>query len=358
MKIAGIYVETPFQLINAINIAKNFLKMDGCVLFLFEKMWQTDRKFQVSTSDPYIKGVYYIQSNKDVGRIKYHFWKIKGLLTGHNTDDYPIMCSYYKTKPIKMPKFSAIVCNKYDAHLADLYIRVYNYKLDVYIIEDGLGDYALDNSRFDLGYPKIFYWPEFYEKMHNQSILKAPTISLYDSEFIRIMNDIYSDSSKNEMENCKCVYFHQPYISEDKSIMKKIDEEENQIVQQLQNYFKEGFYIKLHPRDDLSLFPNCQKLNSNVPWEVMVLNKKNISDMLLVGGPSTTLVTPKITFDCEPYVLYLGVLFQYWKDFSTEDDGNNIDLLFNSIKQLYRNKEKFLIPESKIEVKNFINEIL
>ena len=354
---AGIYVETPYQLINAINVAKNYLNMDGCVLFLMEKMWQTDRKFRIISSDPFIKGIYYIQQYEYVGTIRYHLRWLKGIISGFRSSDYPYMCGYYKTKPRKMPKFSSIICNKYDSVIAKLYIEVYKRKTDVYVIEDGIGDYVSDYKKFDFGFKKIFYFSEFYEKVFNCSILQAPKISFGDIEMLNIIQSLYPKTNISKIKNCKCIYFHQPYVFEDPKKNKIVYATEKRIVYALRKKFNDCFYIKLHPRDDLSLFEGFNKLDSDIPWEAMIINQKGISDKLLVSGPSTTLVSPKITFNDEPSIIYLGEILDYWKELTDDITVEIINDFFRELKRQYSTPKKVMIPQNNNQFIRFLNSL-
>ena len=355
--LVGIYVETPYQLITSINIAKNYLHADGCYLFLMEQYYMTDRKFRIESTHPFIKGIYYIQDYNEVGAFKHHLLRIQGFLKGYPSKDYPNMCCYYKTKPPKMPFFSAIICNKYEVNLAKQYLNVLRRESEVYVIEDGVGDYVNPITDVDGTFKRIYYWSNLFNMVFHQNALQAPTISLKDNTIRSLLSDIFSlsETEIQKIRNVRCVYFHQPRDREDDPFADEIRESELEILNLLKNGFGNSFYIKLHPRDDLSIFPEFQKINSDIPWEAMLYYIDNPSDIVLVGLHSTTLITAKNTFDFEPYVVSTAGLFDYWKQGNSEEFIQRIEGVFDYLKRSYRNQSKVMMPKSLKELKTQLN---
>ena len=359
INLAGIYVETPYQLFNAINIAKNYLNVDGCFLFLMEDYYRTDRKFRIGeVKDDYIKGIYYIQDYTEIGTLRHHMLRFKGFLKGYGlSNDYVNMCCYYRTKPKKLPDFSAIICNKYDVHFASMYKKIYKKNPTVFIIEDGIGDYVMQPKAFGSEIKRMFYWSDLFNKNFTVNSLQAPIISKDNTSFAQIINSLFDFDSNSLPGKCKCVYFHQPIVSSNEIEKEKIEEQEEVLVKKLLIKYGDGFYIKLHPRDDLSLFPQYQKIKSEMPWEAMIINKNDVSDMILVGLHSTTLVSPKLTFDFEPYVISLEKMWRYWTIGSKKENVNRIDELFTDFKRLYRKTDKVIVPENEKELFDYIDRI-
>lgn len=338
--LVAIYVETPYQLLTSLNIAKNYLRADGCVLFLMEKMYLTDRKFRINGSHPFIKEIYCLQDYEEVGAFRHHLLRLQGILKGYPSKDYPNMCCYYKTKPKRMPAFSALICNKYEVKLANQYLRILRRKADVYVIEDGTGDYVNPPTKVDQEYRRIYYWSELFENTFKLKALKAPQVSMMDIDTKDIYTNIFSMSKEDiaKVRNCRCVYFHQPRDRENDKYEEIVKESELSILNLLKRKFGDSFYIKLHPRDDLSIFPEFKKINSDVPWEVMLYYIKNVNDLVLVGLHSTTLISPKNTFDFEPYVLSTSGIFDYWKKDNTTEFVERINNIFTYLRSCYTDK--------------------
>ena len=358
-KLVGIYVETPYQLITSINIAKNYLQADGCYLFLMEQYYMTERKFQIKSTHPFVKGIYYIQDYKEVGAVQHHLLRVRGLLKGYPSKEYPNMCCYYKTAPKKMPNFSALICNKYEVKLAKLYLDVLQRKSDVYVIEDGVGDYVNPTTEVEIAFKRIYYWPELFHQVFDQTALKAPLISLNDAKIKSVFTDIFYLSKVDIRKICsvQCVYFHQPRDLLDDPLVDEVREAELQVLHTLKNRFGDSFYIKLHPRDDMNIFPEFNKINSDIPWESMLYYVERPSNLVLVGLHSTALITAKSTFDIEPYVVSTTKLFDFWKYGNSRVFIERIEGVFDYLKKSYSDHSKVIMPKSLKELDDQIKNI-
>lgn len=350
--IVAIYVETPYQLITSLNIAVNYLHADGCYLFLMEQYYMTDRKFRIESKHAFIRGIYYIQDYVDVGAVKYHMLRLKGVIKGYKSKDYPNMCCYYKTKPRKMPFFSSLICNKYEVFMAKQYLKILHRNAQVYVIEDGMGDYVNPLTKIDEDFKRIYYWPDLFTHVFNKAALQAPRISLKENMIKSLFSEIFplKEDEINKIKNIRCVYFHQPRDRMDDPLFNEIQKSEFQVMSLLKSKFGESFCIKLHPRDDLNIFPEFQKINSDVPWEAMLYYIERPSDLVLVGLHSTTLITAKNTFGIEPYVISTSGLFDYWKQGNSEEFTQRIEQVFEYLKKQYNDKTKVMIPKTMSEL--------
>lgn len=347
-KLVGIYVETPYQLITSINIAKNYLQADGCYLFLMEQYYMTEKKFHIRSTHPFVEGIYYIQDYKEVGALQHHLLRVRGLLKGYPSKDYPNMCCYYKTSPKKMPNFCTLICNKYEVNLAKLYLDVLQRNADVYVIEDGVGDYVNPITKIDSTYKRIYYWPDLFNKAFHEKALQAPVISIKDKTIQTIFSDVFSlaEIEKQKIKNIRCVFFHQPRDRENDPLAEIIHESELTIMNLLKNRFGDSFFIKLHPRDKINIFPEFQKIESSVPWESMIYYIDDPSKLLLVGLTSTTLITAKNTFNLEPYIISTIGMFDYWKQGTSTEFISRMEDVFDYLKKSYDNHSKIIIPKS------------
>jgi len=70
-KMIAIIVETPYQLMNALNIVYSKYKGE-CMLFITKDMFMSNKKFIIETNNKYIKKVFYFR--KEAKKNKYN-WK-------------------------------------------------------------------------------------------------------------------------------------------------------------------------------------------------------------------------------------------------------------------------------------------
>ena len=102
--------------------------------------------------------------------------------------------------------------------------------------------------------------------------------------------------------------------------------------------------VKRHPKE---LVPNNPQLRyfdySNFPFEILFANKEK--SFLIVSYLSTAVITPKIIFNEEPYIvlLYKLVDSDYYLPKSDE--------LYGSLQSIYKNKNRIFIPNNVDELR-------
>jgi len=105
--------------------------------------------------------------------------------------------------------------------------------------------------------------------------------------------------------------------------------------------------IKKHPRDkSADYFDVKYSVNSKIPFEVETMGV-DMNDKLLISFASTSVVTPKLLKDEEPYVLLLYKLVKCVRDTFVDRDK-----FYSAVKSLYHNPDRFMIPESISELKD------
>lgn len=328
---------------------------DGCFLFLKEDYYLSNNKFRIKCNHNYIKGVFYTKQFESVSFLKDYYYRIKGLITGSYSALFPSLCCFFKSMPVKMPRFSCIICSKYDSDLVDMYSKAYNISPKVYLIEDGTGDYTISHDWINPNYTKIFYWPELYNKFFSTTILQAPICPQNNALFCELLFNVFRYNCAERNSGKKCIFFHQPIDNcLDKTERKIIVDMENSLIKVLSTKFGKDFFIKLHPRDDLNCYSEYNILDSSVPWEVMITQNGNIDDYLLVGINSTALITPKLVFDYEPSLLILEKVFKYWEVGAKKHTVERTYILFEELRNTYRVPEKVQIPDSYAELYEII----
>ena len=110
--------------------------------------------------------------------------------------------------------------------------------------------------------------------------------------------------------------------------------------------------IKKHPRDEE---PEDQRLqyylHPETPFECVCMNM-DMSEKIVISYSSTAATTPKILLDQEPYVIMLYKLVEGNAKLSQE-----LSSYFESVKGLYRQEDRFFIPENMEELKEILEFI-
>lgn len=122
--------------------------------------------------------------------------------------------------------------------------------------------------------------------------------------------------------------------------------------------------VKISPLIDASQskYQGEKIISSNfekVPWEVLVAGDENIEKKVLITICSNAVITPKSIFDKEPYVIILGkAIFNEGLTNSTDIWTAEMGKYYNRIKALYRDKTRFLVPETFQEAYELIINIM
>ncbi len=118
---------------------------------------------------------------------------------------------------------------------------------------------------------------------------------------------------------------------------------------------KKRTIVKAHPRQNDSAL---RELGFDIyeryviPWEVISFNQ-NMDDKTLMCIFSTSCVTPKLMFNQEPRVILLYKLIGIDYSFF----GKGMIEFVNGVGGLYKDKNKFFIPESWQELKNYYEKL-
>ena len=107
---------------------------------------------------------------------------------------------------------------------------------------------------------------------------------------------------------------------------------------------KEDAIVKSHPRQKESALKKlgyAMYERYEIPWEVLTFNQ-DMNDKTLFTIFSTSCVNPKLMFDAEPRVILLYKLIGM--DYSFFGEG--MIRFVQGVRELYRDKDKFFVPES------------
>lgn len=113
--------------------------------------------------------------------------------------------------------------------------------------------------------------------------------------------------------------------------------------------FVDDFSYRKHPRDEW--FPENIKIDSSKDWEVLCENINEDSVFISLG--STALQSPKYLYNKEPYIV---LTYKLHPEISNEFI-QSFESLGKTLKKLYRNIHKVIIPKSIEEYALILNRI-
>lgn len=227
-----------------------------------------------------------------------------------------------------------------------------------FYFDDGEGSY--DNPNLYL--PR--FWDSFLRKLFfgKRGVVLSQTMYLYSPELHSIINPsstltihkispwINNDYLLNII-NFIADFDSQKRISENVILIDSIADEtfdsENcklykRMCLKVNEFFGNDIIYKKHPRDKTTYDGANIKIYeySSIPFEVLCANI-DISNKVLIVAASTAVCTPKVLFNAEPYVVLMYKFVKCNQLAVKQDD------YYQSIKNTYKDKSRFLIPESE-----------
>ena len=252
-------------------------------------------------------------------------------------------------------------------------LRKRNPNIKWIVFEDGLGSYS-ENGRvtkvsglrrliegilgWDLNDPKkmsvMVYCPELisnYEHLKGISIEQMPRIELND-ENRALLSDIFSIKEEH--------YINERYIIFDTrrngGVYDYLTQAEKDCLdncyEAIREFADEDVLLKEHPKSkektacSLKTYPY-----QGLPMEVLYLNMKDLENRVLISQVSTAVFSPKMLFDCEPYVICLHHLLR--------ENGLSVDFegIFEKFRSTYRDPSRVVAPNSIDELKQILHNI-
>lgn len=208
-----------------------------------------------------------------------------------------------------------IVANVSNNNIALFYLlRSVNKNIKFEMYEDGIATYSMHfgeffgkqnsfksllNKKYLLKEIKKIYvfTCDFLQRRTNAEY--AIISQEFSKEIISILNFIFDYEEEGFPSDCKYLYFEEGFYADKKDI------NDLEIIHKCFNYFgKQGFYVKLHPRNFDNRFSNSEiktLSNFSTPWELFVLNnKEKIEKCTLITITSATIFTPNLLFGIKP----------------------------------------------------------
>lgn len=266
----------------------------------------------------------------------------------------------YIDKNVKYNKMY-FTCNQLSFRLARFYFIKKGYDTEFVFFDEGAGSYdghfekvkfsdhffrtMLFGKRSDNSNLKFYlYEPELYIDYENAKdrLIKIPKIDNKDYEKIELYNSIF-DVTCSEF-NKKCIFFDslREEICFSDFALNKLDEWFG-LVEEIIGPDK--MYIKSHPRA-FGRYPHrCEEYMTNSPMEINYMSM-DVEHMCLVALLSTAVISPKLIYDKEPYVILLCNV-----DHNVYNPRPGLLNFYKGVKSLYKDPTRFMIPESEEELK-------
>lgn len=206
------------------------------------------------------------------------------------------------------------------------------------------------------------YKPDMLQVRFQCAISQIPHVQKNDALFLNMVNCAFNYKNSNDQyDDYRYIYLEQRFgrYLDTETYRKdyRFDHIEllNIVAEQIGN---ENILVKKHPitQDDIYEEKGYSLAkNYKIPWEVILLNK-DMHNKVLITVNSTAVLTPKMVFNEEPYVVILakalkneGKSDKVWTD--------EIQQMVNSVYQSYEHTEKFIVPSDFAELRECIKRI-
>lgn len=359
------FAATPYQVFNCVNILKNYYKNESADIYILTFACDISDLYCSLKKSSIFKNVYLFEN---IMKPKNKLGVIKDFIF---TDSY-ILKTLKNKKYDKL--FLTCIGDRNDLFYNKLLKN--NKNLELYFYDEGIGIYIngfyqsssnmllfykILNYKYSVeNFKKVFvYNPELVMSDINCKLEKIPKVDKKSN--FDLFNRVFNHKIQDNYDLYGYIYLDQ-YFSKymDENEYKKTYKfDHNRILKIISNKIgAKNLIIKKHPvtpDDQYSFsFYNVSK-DYKVPWEIIQLNF-DMSNKVLITVNSTSVLTPKMIFNEEPYVILIGKALKnenpnlkFW--------NNNLDRMIFKFRCAYKKPEKIIVPESLKEFENKLEGI-
>ncbi|MEG2541740.1 MAG: hypothetical protein RSA64_00715 [Christensenellaceae bacterium] len=352
--------DTPYQIISALYAAKSISKDEPIVFFLNQFWDNSSRKFEIE-QDENIKIVYYGKEHMGMGLLLSSLYKPQKMLCRLEGYDTEMDFSHIITS-----RTAWMATYLYQYHIEK------NPNLKLYLIEEGIGEYAapIPDTRFtkacrllhkkcqtDVIDAAYFCAPKLYPFQTNFPIypLDCKENQLCVMQLVDKLFDVRAELSK--IEPYQNIFLNEaPSANQD--AQSYTDTEKSVVRACAEALGEKNFVVKLHPRMDQYTVGNIHTVYAKFPMEVLPAHV-DMSNHVLISSMSTGLLTPKLLYDAEPTLVFTYQLMGdlYKECIPDEQTRNRYFGFIKGVCALYRDQSKILIPATLEELKEGLRAV-
>lgn len=354
--IFAFYAQTEYQLLNIVKFVLNDCEESKgkSDLFLSDRIEDSGKKREIFLEQKIFEHIYIVKS------IKYN----------HNKVSRKAKMLWYilnKSYLNKLILGEVILNRRYDVIVVgsasiecEIFWNYFEFN-DLYFVEDGLGSMMGSVKKDTYGkirkvVSEILYKQLVIKKMYISNMdfcIKMPEVEYYripndlDNEFSILIDLLYMPLNYcNTFEAADIIYLQQPMSLFGRDFVNF----EKLLIRDLKSLCGNQLILRDHPKNAEKNFPDIRSDGNNYMWEFV--SKKNISNSnILIGLFSTAQFTPKMLFDCEPFVIFLFNLFPV-----TDERKKLESIIAGQLKKAYRDPFKVVAPESFEDLRFFLEK--
>ena len=366
----AIVCDTPYQLISAILVADHVAKDEKIVFFINRYLYFKEQTFNYCTDHPRIdKILYYGRAHMSAGKLIAGLARPQAMLKHIDGFD-------------KAMDFTAIIASR-TTYMATYLYNEYNKRhpnLPLYLVEEGIGEYSgkIINTRFTKACAALrqkthldritrayFSAPALYPYNVAFPIEKVPTIT---EDARQIIESIFGKEkicdTAGVMERFPVIFLSDPISANmTGSTASEYEQKDNLLMDTVADTVgKENMLIKVHPIDPNFKKDGMETLYTKLPMEAILL-AMNCSNKVFISSMSTAMLTPKLLYASEPFLVFTYKLLEKEMSFYLSDPAHRkryFDFM-EGVMALYRDQSRCAVPETLDELqavlRDFTNRI-
>ena len=125
-------------------------------------------------------------------------------------------------------------------------------------------------------------------------VVAVPKIDTKDPAFRRIVNTAFGYEGSRDRYDRKYLFFEESFFADHYEI------NDVELVEQLaKRVGKENLMVKIHPRNPVNRFAQLgykTNVDTSIPWEVILMNLDDVSNMVFITVASSTILNPIMIF--------------------------------------------------------------
>ena len=359
----AIVCDTPYQLMSAIMVACSQNTDEQFIFFINTYLYFKEQKFDYSDSHPRIRAIYYYGRKQMAGgRLLLGLMNPLHMLRSINGFDQDV-------------DLSCIIASRttYIATYLYNYFKKKNPNLQLYLVEEGIGEYSsrLVHTRFtracallhqkthlDHATGAFFSAPDLYPFDTGFPIKNVPPLDDTGRDVIESMFNMEKIKNNNVLSPYDCIVLSEPTTAELKKQedIDKYDQTEKTILDTAADVIgSEQIIIKVHPVDPNFKNDKIKTYYTKLPMETLLFDM-NAESKIFLSPMSTAMLTPKLLFGKEPFLVFTYKLLFGPIRVHVGDDAilNRYIEFVNDVIASYKDPSKCAVPQSAQELRDVL----
>lgn len=354
-------VDTPYQLLNCLNIIYNSYKQESLSidLYVMNCEYFSDQMIQRIKKTQLFESIVRFNEVNDSETKRNTFTYNKERITRAFFPKSYITSICDDKNCLKQKKYDCLIC-AFDTPIALAFSMAFP-DIRIVLFDEGTASYTNGIAPITRNRDILFSikrkknpWrnidiifvnnKEYYRDGLAKKAIQLPSLNECEPDFMATLFSVFDYKGSKIYDNEYFVYLIQP-ISEGK-------DEYNNIQKNIIGIIEDNrptCIARKHPKQRNVLESTLPYDNDNDLWE-LVCSQRITDNHVLIGAFSTAQLIPKLIFDIEPWIVFTHRLYDGW---IAEDRMRIINQLIDSLRDEYQNEGKIVVVNTVEELEAF-----